>query len=82
MNYILVEDFTNIIKHRGFRYTLLEDRVKVRDDEGNLKFVFGTLNKYNCKVYELSYHIDDFIGNKYMYVDEEVILNPDYVEEE
>ena len=81
MTNILVDKQTGLIKHQGFNYTLSETDVEVKTDEGYLMFVFGTLNSFLCEVIELDEPINAFLGNKYLYKNEEVVANPDWSEE-
>jgi len=78
---ILVENFTSLIKHQGGEYIMNNNNIKVKDFNGNTLFIFSSLNSNNCSIYNAD-HINGFIGNKYKYVNGEVILNPDYVEPE
>jgi len=78
---ILVEKNTNLIKHQDLNYTLEDHQVVVKDSYDNVKFIFGDLNKNTAYTADVS-HIDSFIGNKYIYENEEVVLNPDWVEPE
>lgn len=75
MNILVSND---LIKHQGSDYYLYDNCVVVISNN-KLDFVLGDLNKTNADVYIIENSIDDFIGNKYMYINNEVILNPDWV---
>lgn len=76
---ILIEKDTNLIKHQGMTYDLQDKQVIVKDSLGNVKFIFGDLNKNTAYQEDIS-DIDSFVGNKYIYQDGEVVLNPDWSE--
>lgn len=75
---ILVENSSRLIKHKGYNYTLSDSQATV--DDTNIIFV--DLNSSNSTVYEVDSVPSPFHGNKYLYVDEEIVDNPDYVEPE
>jgi hypothetical protein len=79
---ILVEKQTNLIKHQGYIYIQEDSDIVVKDDGGNIKFYFGDLNRSNCDIYEIDNPIEFFIGNKYLYIEGEIVLNPEYIEPE
>lgn len=75
---ILVEDFTSLIKYQGGDYTQGATTVEHYHD-GNIIRVICDLNENNSSVYSVE-EIGGFVGNKYKYVNGEVVANPDYVE--
>lgn len=78
---ILVEDSTGRIKHQCSDYAFDNDRIVVSDPTTHIvQFYFGDLNKNTASEYEIESEISDFIGNKYLYQDGEVVLNPDWEE--
>lgn len=78
---LLVERDTNLIKHQGMNYDLQDHQTVVLYSTGVINFIFADLNKDNSYLVEHD-NIPGFIGNKYKYEDEEVVLNPDWIEEE
>lgn len=70
-------DIDNKIKYQGQNYVLLEHKVVVLDDDLNLLFFDLSLNNKNAKIVDIT-PISNFIGNKYLLVDDEVLPNPDY----
>jgi hypothetical protein len=81
MTNILVHKGTREIKHQGADYTIDDVRVAV-EQNGVLLFYFGDLKSSNAEVAEIDTPITDFVGNKYLFVDDEVVENPDYISPE
>lgn len=81
MENILVKNSSGEIKHQGQTYILQSDNIVVLDGETVL-FYFCDMNEDSATVYEIDELIIDFVGNKFLYVDSEVVSNPDYVEQE
>ena len=79
MTNILVDNFTSLIKYQGGVFTQKDLVVDQYDNEGNLIRVICDMNKNNSTVYTII-EIDGFVGNKYKYVNGEVVDNSDYVE--
>lgn len=79
MTKILVEDATGLIKHQGRDYAFDVDRVVVFDPVTEVvDFYFGDLNVNTASSYEIDNVIADFMGNKYLYQDGQVVNNPDW----
>jgi hypothetical protein len=79
MTNILVKNDTREIKHQDAHYVLLDKHIRVEKD-GILQFYFSDLNKNNATVYQIDNPIVNFIGNKYLYENGEVALNPNWEE--
>lgn len=77
---ILINKADGVILHQNKVYEILEDKVNVYDKIGNILFVFATLNSSIVEVVEISDIISNFVGNKYMFVDGKIVLNPEYIE--
>lgn len=75
---ILVQDSSGKIKHQGQTYNLQSNNIVVLDGETVL-FYFCDMNESTATVFQTD-EIADFVGNKFLYVDSEVISNPGYVE--
>ncbi len=75
MNILVKNDDT--IKHQGSVYLIYDNSVVVADDN-KLSFVFGDLNSSNCSVKEIDTAIEDFEGDRFLFVNNEVIENPDW----
>jgi hypothetical protein len=78
---ILVDNFSSLIKHQGGEYIMNASNIEVKDFNGNLLFIFSMLNSNICSIYDTAY-IDGFMGNKYKYINSEVVINPDFVQPE
>lgn len=72
---LLVEKYTNLIKHQAHHYEICEDKICAKDPGDNIIVIFATHNTNNSYIVE-SEHIDGFVGNKYIWADGETIENP------
>lgn len=80
---ILVENNSNIIKCQDhFDYILEATRIKCLKSENSVDFYICDLNENDCSVYEIEDKISGFVGNKYLYINGLISLNPDYTEPE
>lgn len=77
---ILVENFTSLIKYQGGVFEQKDSTIDHYDNDENLMRIICDLDVNNSTVYFDITEIDGFIGNKYKYIDGEVVDNPDYVE--
>ena len=78
---MLVCLITNEIKHINHNYDLQVDKVSVSKD-GEFKFDFLCHSINDSIIVETDEVIDDFQGNKYLYEDDQIILNPEFIEGE
>lgn len=76
---ILVSDTK--IKDYNRDYILTNNTIVVLVDGSHI-LTYSDLNSGNSNVYQIEDEIVDFVGNKYLYIDGVVSLNPDYVEPE
>lgn len=74
---ILVDNFTSLIKYQGGDYELKDSIVNHYHNNVLIRIICD-LNINNSTVYSVE-DIADFIGNKYMYVNNEVTLNPQFI---
>ena len=75
---ILVNEFDNVILHQKADYVLNDNNIEVWFN-GSIMFIYGTLNKNLCSVYQIENEIDDFVSNKYKYINGQVVDNPNYI---
>jgi hypothetical protein len=78
---ILVESLTNLIKYQGYEFSYGGDTRTNMSLEGFIQFSDVSLNKHNSGIYEVE-TIEDFVGDKYKYIDGEIVLNPNWIEPE
>ena len=76
---ILVERPSNYIKYQGYDYAIKEHCVDIIYN-GKVQLVDLSLNSSNCITVDLEQDIEYFVGNKFLYIDDEVELNPDFKE--
>ena len=74
---ILVDNNSSLIKYQGGTYELQIDNIR-QYDNGILLRVICDLNMNIAIVYDVE-EIPDFIGNKYLYTNGIVEINPDFV---
>jgi len=74
---ILVEKETNLIKDFGRDYLLFNNVILVSSG-GDVTNVIADCSSATCNCYQIAEPIEDFTGDKYIYQDGEVILNPDF----
>jgi hypothetical protein len=68
-----------LIKDAHRDYILTNNTIVVLEGGYHI-LTYSDLSSATCNVYQIQDKIQDFIGNKFIYIDGEVILNPDYEE--
>lgn len=81
MKNILVEKDTNLVKDYDKDF-LLYDNCVIVTQNNKVELIYSDLSSLNSDVYEIEDEIVDFVGNKYMFIDGEIVSNPDYIESE
>lgn len=76
---ILVQHDTNQIKDYDRDYTLFNN-VIIASKDGEVALVYSDLSSADCNVHQVNSEIINFVGNKFLYVDGEVIQDPDWEE--
>ena len=76
--HILVERLTHLIKYQGYDFAYEGDDGVEMYLDGFVEFKDCSLNRHNSDVFDVA-EIADFIGDKYKYVDGEVVDNQDWV---
>jgi len=61
---IVIEKNTNIVKYAGEEYTLLSDKIEVRQS-GALQYVIGDMNSSNATLAEVDSVPADYVGGKW-----------------
>jgi hypothetical protein len=79
---ILVNTETNVIVDYNYEFELYANKVVVVDDEQRVVYIYNDLSLLNAMVYQIStpFEEGDFIGGKYLFLNDEVVLNPDFSE--
>lgn len=78
MKNIVVEKSTGLIKYYNSDFILFNNSIIVSKDS-HVDSIITDLNASNSNIYQVE-DIDDFIGDKYMYIDDSICLNPDFEE--
>ena len=78
---ILVENSSQLIKCQGHKdYTLEASRIVAINDDDSVDFYICDMNSSDSSVVVLDAAIEDFMGCKFKYDNEEVVDNPDWVD--
>ena len=72
----LIEKSTNLVKYIWEVVEFIDERQTKADD-----IIFWCHWSSDCIIEEVSYKPNDYIWNKYKYIDWEFELNPDYVDD-
>ena len=73
----LIEKSTNLVKYVWETLEFIDERQTQAD-----WFIFGTDWSGNCIIKKVTNIPEDFVWNKYKYIDWGFELNPDYIEPE
>ena len=76
---IIVEKETNIVKYAGDEYEIDSGNIKV-SQAGQLKFIIGDMNSSNATCVEVDDIPNDFFGEKYLFQNNNFVINPKYTE--
>ena len=75
--YNILVDSNDLIKDYNYTFMVKEDCVEVYI--GNELFkTYSDLSKHNCHVLYVIDELDDFYGDKYKFIDQEVLINEDW----
>jgi hypothetical protein len=72
---------SELIKDYDRNYQVFHNVTAVLDGENNVILIYSDLNDTCCQVYQIDSPIENFIGNKYKYVEGKVVLNENFMEE-
>ena len=81
---LLIDSTSKVIKYANhFNYILESGKVIVKSDATTEEFHIGDMNSSNAEMVETGIALpSDFTGNKYKWVSNNFVANPDWVEPE
>jgi len=78
---LLIDSTSKVIKYANhFNYILESGKVIVKSDATTEEFYIGDMNSSNAEIITTKTLPSDYTGNKYKWVSNNFVVNPDWVE--